>query len=262
MSNSLVLRHIDVDIHDGVADVAFNKDIWISCFTEALLDDFMEAYDFIAKDSSVRFQVIRSLGHGVFSLGGDLRRFIQMRSYDGKFAVMQYATKCIDLQHRLLTGYTQPVTTIALIQGMCLGGGFELALGNQILIAENHSTFCFPETQYGLFPGMGAVPLLTHRVGPKTARAILGTTRTLTANELGEMGVLDASVAEGTGQDVVDKLIGSMNYGHRRLLDAFDQPRRVSYDELRNVAYMWVDAVMNMTPRQVALMQRVNDAQG
>ncbi len=119
---------------------------------------------------------------------------------DGLF---DYARTCIDILHASATGYGLPITTIALVQGEALGGGFEAALSANILIAERGARFGFPETVFGLFPGMGAFSFLARRVAPALAKRIIVSGKVYTAEELYQLGIVDQVVADGEGEESV-----------------------------------------------------------
>ncbi len=87
-----------------------------------------------------------------------------------------YGRACIDNLLRVGNVVaTQPLTTIALVQGDALGGGFECALSASVLVAEESARLGFPEILFNLFPGMGAYSLLSRKVGRRiTERMING----------------------------------------------------------------------------------------
>ena len=95
------------------------------------------------------------------------------------------------------------MTTISLIQGEALGGGFESALSSNVIIAERRARMGFPEILFNLFPGMGAYSLLSRRLGMKRAEDMIFSGRIYTAEELHEMGVVDLLVEDGTGETAV-----------------------------------------------------------
>jgi len=90
-----------------------------------------------------------------------------------------------------------PLTTIAAISGVCLGGGFELALTADILIADKSARFGFPELRLGLIPGFGGIPRLSRDAGNAVARDLLLTGRTIRASRAMELGIVSQLVTEG-----------------------------------------------------------------
>jgi enoyl-CoA hydratase/carnithine racemase len=90
-----------------------------------------------------------------------------------------------------------PLTTVAAIHGVCFGGGFELALTCDILIADKTARFCFPELRLGLVPGFGGIPRLKRDVGNGVVRDLLLTGRSMNAKRAQSIGLVSQFVAEG-----------------------------------------------------------------
>ena len=94
------------------------------------------------------------------SLGGDLTRFLQSIRTGNREWLYGYAKACIDVLYPNIVGYDLPITTISLVTGDALGGGFEAALSSHVLIAERGTQLGLPEILFNLFPEMGAFQLL------------------------------------------------------------------------------------------------------
>lgn len=99
-----------------------------------------------------------------------------------------------------------PLTTIAAIHGVCFGGGFELALTADILIAEKSARFAFPELRLGLIPGFGGIPRLERDVGNAVVRDLLLSGRSLRAKRAYEIGLVSQLVGTGKGIAVAKTL--------------------------------------------------------
>ena len=92
---------------------------------------------------------------------------------------------------------TLPLTTIGAIHGACFGGGFELALTCDMLIADKSARFCFPELRLGILPGFGGIPRLRRDVGNGVVRDLLLTGRSLNAKKAQTLGLVSQMVAQG-----------------------------------------------------------------
>ena len=90
-----------------------------------------------------------------------------------------------------------PITTISLVQGECLGGGFEAALSSDIVVAERQARFGFPEILFNLFPGMGAYSFLDRRVGRRVTEELLSTGKIYSADDMLALGVVDCCGGHG-----------------------------------------------------------------
>jgi enoyl-CoA hydratase/carnithine racemase len=101
---------------------------------------------------------------------------------------------------------TAPLTTIAATHGVVFGGGFELALTCDLIVAEKTTRFCFPELRLGLIPGFGGVPRLKRDLGNAIVRDLLLTGRSLNARRAYEVGLVSQVVARGEGLNVARKV--------------------------------------------------------
>jgi len=99
-----------------------------------------------------------------------------------------------------------PLTTVAAVHGVCFGGGFELALTADVIVAEKSARFCFPELRLGLVPGFGGIPRLNRDVGNAVCRDLLLTGRSLNAKRAQELGLVSQVVPRERGLEVARKV--------------------------------------------------------
>lgn len=97
---------------------------------------------------------------------------------------------------------TAPVTVIAAVHGVCFGGGFELALTSDLIVADKTARFCFPELRLGLIPGFGGIPRLQRDVGNAVVRDLLLTGRSINARRAHEVGLVHQLVPRGRALEV------------------------------------------------------------
>jgi len=216
--------------------------------------------DCLGEAMRVEYTVLASGAPGVFNLGGDLDLFIELIEQRDRAGLLQYGKSCIDVLYHNYRGHDLPVTTISLIQGECLGGGFEAALSSDIVIAEKHSRFGFPEILFNLFPGMGAYSFLDRRVGRRVTEDLLSTGKICSADDMLAMGVIDHVVDSGQGEVEVAALIKRDRRRGNGLVGIAAARRRVNgitYQELMDVVHLWVDAALRLTIRDIRLMQRL-----
>ena len=113
----------------------------------------------------------------------------------------------LDRIHRVFDTFdTAPLTTIAATHGVVFGGGFELALTCDLIVAEKTTRFCFPELRLGLIPGFGGIPRLNRDLGNAVVRDLLLTGRSLNARRAHEVGLVSQVVARGEGLTVARKV--------------------------------------------------------
>lgn len=240
------------------------------CFNPGLLADIRAYYNFLANsggridcgDSSepIEYVILASGIPGVFNLGGDLDLFRQKIDNRDRAALSTYGKACIDVLYRNYIGHGLPLTTISLVQGECLGGGFEAALSSDVIIAEKSARFGFPEILFNLFPGMGAYSFLDRKVGQRTAEAIISSGKIYSAEEMRDLGVIDVIAEDGEGEDAVNALIKQRSRSRNGMAALAAVRRRVhqiSYEELLDVVGVWVEAALRLTTRDLKLMQRL-----
>lgn len=244
------------------------------CFTPQLLEEMRNLQASIedqarcdqlnANPSSLRYQVLASRVPGIFNLGGDLTLFLESIRAGDREGLFAYAKSCIDMVYSVATSYNLPLTTISLVQGEALGGGFEAALASNILIAERGAQMGLPEILFNLFPGMGAYTLLSRRLDPARAEKIILSGKIYTAEELYEMGVVDVLANPGEGEQAVYAYIKKQNQSYggyqavRRIRQRY-QP--IDYQELLDITGQWVDAALQLKEKDLRTMDRLAHSQ-
>ena len=200
----------------------------------------------------------------VFNLGGDLGLFSQLIRNRDRDGLLHYARECVDSVHLLHTRLHPNAHTIGLVEGDALGGGFELALACQTIVAESGVQMGFPEVLFGLFPGMGAYSLLSRRVTPKLAEEMMLNGVMYSSDELHRMGVVDVLAPKGEGVRAVHEVIRQ----NRRIATARLALHRVrdavaplSLDELTRITEIWVDTAMQLSDKSLRVMERLVRAQ-
>lgn len=237
------------------------------CFTMRQLKELNHALGKVREQAlteperRVRYNVMASKIDGVFNLGGDLSNFRILIEQCDRERLTAYALECIDAVYTGISGFRgAEVTSIALVQGLAFGGGLECALAGDLLIAERGSRMGFPEVIFNLFPGMGAYSLLSRKLTPNQAKRMILSGKLFSAEELYEMGVVDVLAEAGEGEMAVYSYIKNRN----RSANAYTSMNRVinridpvSYEELRDVAMIWVDAALNLGSRDLRMMDRL-----
>jgi len=149
---------------------------------------------------------------------------------------------------------------LALVQGQTQGGGFEMALSCDVIVAERGSQLGFPEILFNLFPGMGAYNLLTRRIGSALAERIILSGKTYTASELFDMGVIDILAEDGQGIQATEDYLRSHNQSHNTIR-AIKKIRQIVHpitlQNLNEIVDIWVQAAMNLSKKDLMKMQRL-----
>ena len=144
--------------------------------------------------------IIRSALRSGFCAGADLRALYrglqEAESASGRRQLAQFIDRIHAVMDRL---DTLPLVTVGVINGICFGGGLELALTCDILIAEKSARFAFPELRLGIVPGFGGIPRLKREVGNAVVRDLLLTGRSVNARKAQAVGLVSQLVPVGEG---------------------------------------------------------------
>jgi len=133
-----------------------------------------------------------------FCAGADLRELYERsQALEMSEAVSGVRDFLERIHHVLNVLDAAPLTTIAAVHGVTFGGGFELALACDLIIADKMARFCFPELRLGLIPGFGGIPRLKRDLGNAVVRDLLLTGRSFNASKAQQIGLVSQVVAEG-----------------------------------------------------------------
>lgn len=168
---------------DGVVTLTFNRPEKMNALSTALLDEFEEHFSDIERDRSVRAVILTGAGERAFVAGADIGEYAEGDSE--AFIAFQLRGRRVNDRIEAL-----PKVTIAAVHGYALGGGFEIALCCDIILATPEARFGLPEGQLGLSPGGGGTQRLVRAVGRHVASDVLLTGRRLTGTQALTLGLV------------------------------------------------------------------------
>src|SRR5438477_2553597 len=242
-----------------------------ACFSLGLLKDIRVHDNALASNGGqveiegelhpVSYYVTASRTPRVFNLGGDLALFVLLIKARDRDALAHYAKLCIDNMYPRIQSFScRNLTTISLVQGDALGGGFECALSSDVIVAEESAQMGLPEILFNLFPGMGAYSLLARRIGMRAAEELILSGRVLPAQQLHEMGVVDVLAPDGGGETAVREWIANnwkRRNGTQAVLRARQLVNPITREELDAIADVWIDAALRLQDRDLKMMGRI-----
>ena len=147
----------------------------------------------------IQFVVFGSCTPDKFNEGGDLELFKGAIETGEKSTLLRYAGICLEGNMLISTRLGTNTRTLAFVQGDALGGGFEMALNCDAIVAEKRARAEVPEIKFNLFPGMGAFGFLARRIHPKQVEKMLRSGHTYSAEDLKKMGIVDEIADNGQG---------------------------------------------------------------
>ena len=157
------------DLKDGIIELALHREPLneISSLTLEELEKFVKALEALGREAHAL--ILHSTLKGGFCAGADLRELYQWIQEYGQEEVGKHARDYLERIHAVMNALdASPLTTIAAVHGVTFGGGFELALTCDLIIADKMARFCFPELRLGLIPGYGGIPRLKRDLGNAT----------------------------------------------------------------------------------------------
>lgn len=176
---------VDLQIDDtGIAHLVMTRAEARNALSAQQAADIASAAVEISRDPRVRVTVLRSALPEFFSVGADLK---ERRRLDSE-ALMAAREHSLAATHALLS---LPMPAVAAVRGMALGGGLELALTCDVIVADDTAVVALPETGIGIIPGGGGTQLLPRRIGAGRAAELIFTGRRLTAAEAHHYGIVD-----------------------------------------------------------------------
>ncbi len=237
----------------------------IQCYSLAGLTEMQRVLDDIAAAPGVvRHLVLSSDVTGVFNFGGDLALFVLLVRARDLDSLRMYGRRCIDMVWWLEHAAERGVHTTVLVQGDTLGDGLESVLPFHKVVFERSAQAGFPEVLFNLFPGMGAWPLTIRKAGFAVANEMVLSGRLFTAEQLMRRSLVDAVAEDGAGELAVEAIVRSIEPRLRGTLAALHARRLaapITYESLLAVVDLWSEMALELTTRDLRLMERLARAQ-
>jgi enoyl-CoA hydratase/carnithine racemase len=188
-----------VDVRNRVCTLTLNRPDVMNAFSEQMLDDFQEALDRIGRDEDVNVIVLQGAG-GNFSSGAELSPRNYSLSHDDLHEIMKRLGRWVQTVREL----RQPV--ISKVRGMAVGGGANLALSGDFVLAAHEAKFIQPFIHIGLMTDLGGTYFLPRLVGLAKARELAMLGDRLSGRDAASIGLIYKSHRhdpdqEGAGQE-------------------------------------------------------------
>ncbi|MBU7596683.1 enoyl-CoA hydratase/isomerase family protein [Streptomyces sp. P38-E01] len=173
-----------------VAELVLDRPRAMNAVSTGMARSIADACAELGADENVRAVVVTSSSERAFCVGADLK---ERNSFSDAELVQQRP-----VARAAYTGVLElPVPTVAAVHGYALGGGFELALSCDVIVADATAVVGLPEVSVGVIPGGGGTQLLPRRVGAARAAELVFSARRVEAGEAQRLGLVDELVEEG-----------------------------------------------------------------
>ena len=190
MAESLY-RHLGLsETADGVLTVELDRPEVLNALNTAMGEDLLACFRGPAAAPQVRAVVLTGAGDRAFCVGGDLkeRQGMTDEAWRAQHVIFEQAAAAL---------LRCPAPVIAAVEGFAFGGGCELAVLADFIVAGESAVFALPETTLGIFPGIGGTQLLPRIVGAPLAKELIFTGRRLGAEEAKAAGLVNHLVPKG-----------------------------------------------------------------
>lgn len=228
-------RTLSWQIVNGAIELALHRDPCneIGSLTLDELEKFVAALPNLATEAHAL--ILHSTQAAGFSAGADLRELYERSQGMEKATAGRGVREFLERIHAVMnTLDAAPLTTIAAVHGVTFGGGFELALVCDIIIADRMARFCFPELRLGLIPGFGGIPRLKRDLGNAVVRDLLLTGRSFNVMKAQQIGLVSQIAAEGEALRIARATasqVGKFDRATAATAKQFVKP--IPYDELK-----------------------------
>lgn len=173
-------------VDEGIAHVRFDRPEKLNALTLAMYDALGQAFARAHEDPEVRVVLLGGNGERAFCVGADLEESIPALA-EGCFDISHW-----DGAHLKQPGFHKPV--VAAINGLCMGGGFEIMLAADIRVASETAVFALPEASLGFTPAGGTLVRLVRQIPYALAMELMLCSQRFPARRLAEMGLLNRVV--------------------------------------------------------------------
>jgi enoyl-CoA hydratase/carnithine racemase len=196
--NSFSGKTISWSLRDSVIELVLHRAPANEIGTETLgePEQFMVSLGALSEQAGA--VIVHSTLRAGFCAGADLRELYQSSLPLDAKARLDGVREFLERIHAVMNALdATALTTIAAVHGVCFGGGFELALACDLIVADKMARFCFPELRLGLIPGFGGIPRLKRDLGNAVVRDLLLTGRSINAAKALSVGLVSQVAAEG-----------------------------------------------------------------
>ena len=191
-------REILFDVKDGVAWVSINRPKAMNAFREQTLDELIHALSSTRNDPSIACAVVTGVGDKAFSAGGDFHAMKRLN----RASALLWNDRMLGLA-MAIRGL--PIPVIAMVNGYCMGGGHELALWCDLVIASDDAVFGQTGARVGACPTVGATQYLPRMIGERLAREMIFLCRTFKAEEAEKIGLINKVVPKARLREATEE---------------------------------------------------------
>ncbi len=194
---------VDLNVKDNIAYITLNRPEAMNALNEAVVAQLEARFSEAEKNPAVDAIVFEGAGKA-FVAGADIRYFVKNIKAGKISDIVEFTRKGHELFLRI---ENSDKLTIVLLDGLSLGGGSELALSCQAIIATSAGSMAFPETGIGIYPGLGGMLRFARHAGPELAKYYTFTGAPISANDAFDLGIVNKVVEPAEVESAVKELV-------------------------------------------------------
>ncbi|MGD9079571.1 MAG: 3-hydroxyacyl-CoA dehydrogenase NAD-binding domain-containing protein [Desulfobacterales bacterium] len=203
LGQPFAFNFVDLKIKGTIAYITLNRPEAMNALNETVVAQIAKRFDEAEKDKAVRAIVIQGAGKA-FGAGADIKWFVDKIKADKIADIVEFTRRGHEL---LLKIENSDKLTIALLDGLSLGGGSELAMACQTIIATPSGSMGFPETGIGIFPGLGGMLRMARFTGPELAKYYVFTGIPISAKDAQALGITTRLVEPAELESAIRQMV-------------------------------------------------------
>jgi len=203
MGRGFEFHYVDLAVKGPVAYITLNRPEAMNALNEAVVEQLDKQFSAAEEHPDVTAIVFQGAGKA-FVAGADIRYFVRKIKSNRIPDIVAFTKKGHDI---LLRIETSRKLTIALLDGLSMGGGSELALACQAIVATTAGSLAFPETGIGIYPGLGGMYRLARHIGKSLAKYYVFTGVPIRAKEAYVLGIVSRLVEPSAVAVAIDALV-------------------------------------------------------
>ncbi len=247
--NPFAFNFVDLEVKDKVAYITINRPEAMNALNENVVAQLKQRFEEAQANADVKAIVFQGAGKA-FVAGADIKYFVDKIKADKIADIAEFTRKGHEL---LLDIENSDKLTIALLDGLSLGGGSELALACQAIIATPAGSMGFPETAIGIIPGLGGMLRMTRFTGPELAKYYVFTGAPISAEDAHDLGIVTRLVAPAEVASAIQELASETKpdkYRQREIPEKFKTMSQLCSSE--NVARLLSGKLPEDVPDEIA----------
>jgi enoyl-CoA hydratase len=253
-------QNVIVERDGAIAVVTLNRPQALNALSYGLVKDLSRALEDLDADSEVRVMIVTG-GEKVFAAGADIKELANLGPFDPPVIErLAYRDRINEI--------SKPV--IAAVSGFALGGGCELAMSCDIIIASETARFGQPEVNLGIIPGSGGTQRLTHLLGKHRAMELVLTGDFLSAADAERLGLVNRIVpvellleeAKNVARKIAAKPVLAVRAAKQTVLKAANAPLNEGLDFERNSFYLLLSSADRKEAMAAFLEKRKPELKG